>query len=427
MTATVLPYHAIRGRKDSVAVLDVGSSKIACFIAEANEAGELRIIGIGHHHAKGIRGGVLIDSKEAEKSVASAVELAEKMAGVTIDNVMVMLNFPDMQSHLIHVELNIAGNAVTEQDIADMLREGCRTVQRDDREIIHSFITQYQLDGAKGIRDPRTMYGMVLQADIHIITVDKGKLVNLANMISRCHLDIAEFVAAPYAVGLGCLEEDEKDLGVAVIDMGATETGLAIFHGGGLVYQTILPIGGAHITKDLAQCLPTGLHHAERIKTLHGGVLASSSDAQHMVQVPPMGEEEGEEMSVPRTHIIQIIRPRVEEIFELLNERIKASGLEALIGGHVVLTGGASQLVGVRELASSLLARQVRLGKPKPFAGLAESVSSGGFSGVVGMLCYAKQRSFEELLHHSYAKPKKMQQGAFGLGQLGEWMKKKLK
>ncbi len=423
MSATAIPYQSIRGRKDSVAVLDIGSSKIACFIAEPDEKGELRITGIGHHHARGIKGGVLTDTKEAEKSVAAAVELAEKMAGVTVDNLMVNVNFPDMLSHIVHVDLNIAGNAVTEQDIVDILREGCRSMQRDGREIIHSFITHYQLDGAKGIRDPRHMYGMMLQADVHIISVDKGKLYNLANMISRCHLDISEFVAASYASGLGCLEDDERDLGVAVIDMGAHETAIAIFNGGGMVYQTIIPIGGQHVTKDLAQCLPTSLQHAERIKTLYGGVIATASDSQHMVHVPPIGEDDaGEDASLPRSQIIQIIRPRMEEIFEIAVERIRASGMEAIIGGHIVLTGGASQLVGVRELASNILGRQVRLAKPKAFAGLAESVSSAGFSSAIGMLIYAKTRSFEELLKYNIDN-KKSQHGFMGIGALKKWFK----
>jgi cell division protein FtsA len=424
MSATAIPYQSVRGRKDSVAVLDIGSSKIACFIAEPDEKGELRIIGIGHHHAKGIKCGVITDTKEAEKSVSTAVELAEKMAGVTVDNIMININFPDMQSHLVHVDLNIAGNAVTEQDIMDIMVEGCNSVERDGREVIHSFITQYQLDGAKGIRDPRCMYGMMLQADVHLISVDKGKLYNLSNMISRCHLDISEIVASPYVSGLGCLEDDERDLGVAVIDMGALETTIAIFNGGGMAYQTIIPIGGQHVTKDLAQCLPTSLQHAERIKTLYGGVLATASDAQHMVHVPPIGEEDaGEDASLPRAQIIQIIRPRMEEIFEIAKERISLSGMESIIGGHVVLTGGASQLVGVRELASNILARQVRLAKPKAFSGLAESVSTGGFSASVGMLIYAKTRSFEELLKYNHYKNKKS--GGLKLNKMFNWLKTK--
>jgi cell division protein FtsA len=355
--------------------------------------------------------------------VAAAVEHAEKMAGVTLDNIMVNISFADMKSHIVHVDLNIAGNAVTEQDIIDIMREGCRLVGREDREIIHSFITQYQLDGAKNIRDPRFMYGMTLKSDVHVISVDKGKLCNLTNMISRCHLDISEFVASPYVAGLGCLEDDERDLGIAVIDMGASETTLAIFNGGGMIYQSIIPIGGQHVTKDLAQCLPTSLQHAERIKTLHGSVVATASDAQHMVHVPPIGEEDADDASVPRSLIIQIIRPRIEEIFELVNEHIKSSGLQNIVGGHVVITGGASQLVGVRELASSMLARQVRIAKPKTFAGLAESVSTGGFSSAVGMLIYAKSRSFEELLKYNYQHKKS--NNIFTLAKLNNWLKGK--
>jgi cell division protein FtsA len=166
------------------------------------------------------------------------------------------------------------------------------------------------------------------------------------------------------------------------------------------------------------------LQHAERIKTLYGGVLATASDTQHMVHVPPIGEENaGEDASLPRAQIIQIIRPRMEEIFEIAKERIKASGMEAMIGGHIVLTGGASQLVGVRELASNILARQVRLAKPKAFSGLAESVSTGGFSASVGMLIYAQTRSFEELLKYNHHKNKKS--GGLKFNQMFNWLKTK--
>ncbi len=394
-----LHYHSIKSQKGSVAVLDIGSSKIACFIAEPNAQGELHIIGIGHHHAQGLRGGTVTDSHSAEASIAAAVSLAEKMAGATVDNVMVNLSLPDIRSHLMHVELNISGGAVSEQDISDILREGCQAVDQENRQIIHCFVTQYQLDGAKGIRDPRNMYGMMLKADLHVITVDQRKMVNLANTISRCHLDIAEFIASPYAAGLGCLEADEQELGVMMIDMGAFATSVALFSAESNTYNFVIPLGGAHVTKDLSQGLSTGITHAERLKTLYGSVLASANDEQSMVHVPLIGEEHStDETTVSRAQLVSIIRPRVEEIFELIYAHLEDNHMLACIGQYVVLTGGGSQLVGVRELATSIFGKQVRLAKPRAFLGLAESVSSAGFSAAVGMLHYAGNRPFEETL-----------------------------
>jgi cell division protein FtsA len=419
-------YHSIKGRKGSVAVLDVGSSKIACFIAEPNEQGELQIVGIGHHHAQGIRAGTITDSHAAEASIAAAVSLAEKMAGgVTVDNVMVNLALPDIRSHLMHVDLNISGGSVSEQDISDILREGCQSVAEENQQIIHCFATQYQLDGAKGIRDPRHMYGMMLKADLHVITVDSRKVLNLANTISRCHLDIAEFVASPHAAGLGCLEPDEQELGVTLIDMGAAETSVALFSGGANIYSFVIPIGGAHVTKDLAQGLSTGIAHAERLKSLHGSVLASANDEQSMVHVPLIGEENAnEETTVPRAQLVSIIRPRVEEIFELILDHLEEHHLLHSMGQHVVLTGGASQLVGVRELATTMFGKQVRLGKPKAFAGLAESVSSAGFSAAVGMLHYARSRPFEEALLHPSERQRSLGSGQ-GVKRLLGWLKER--
>ncbi len=397
MTAS-LGYQSVKGRRDTVAVLDIGSSKIACFIAEPDEHEELRIIGIGHTHAQGVRGGLITDSRAAETSIIGAVNLAEQMAGVTLDNVMVNLSLPQLHSHAMHVELNISGNEVTDKDISDILKEGCRSVSRDDREIIHCFVTQYQLDGAKNIRDPRNMYGMTLKADVHVISVNNSVLLNLSNTLSRCHLDIAEFVAAPYMSGYGCAENDERDLGVVVIDIGATETNLALFANGANVYSTCVPIGGHHVTKDLAHFLSTSIAQAERIKTLHGGVYASAQDAQHNIHVPRIGEEDdtGDDAYISRADLVNIIHPRMEELCELLLEKIDGSHMQQFVGAPVIITGGGAQLMGVREMVAEMFGAKVRIGKPKFFPGLAESVSGTPFSSSVGMLYYATNRPFED-------------------------------
>ncbi len=423
MTTITPSYQSIRGRKQSVAVLDIGSSKIACFIAEPDEQDHLVITGIGHHHARGIRAGTVTDSHAAEASIAAAVNLAENMAEATIDNVMVNLSLPEMMSHQMHVDLNISGNAVSDQDISDILREGTQSVMQDDQEVLHCFVTQYQLDGAKGIRDPRNMFGMALKADLHVITADKRKLVNLANTVSRCHLDISDFVASPYAAGLGCLQSDEQELGVTVIDMGASTTGIAIFQGGANCLIDVIPLGGGHVTKDLAQGLSTSLGHAERIKTLHGSVLSAANDDQHMIPVPAIGdEEESEETTIARSTLVNIIRPRIEEIFEMVYDRLEQKDMLQTMGQHVVLTGGGSQLVGVRELATTIFGKQVRIGKPRLFPGLAESVSGAGFSGTVGLLFHAQERPFEDALYHS---ADRSYYAGLGLHRMLNWFKER--
>ncbi len=416
-----LGYQSIKGIRDSIGVLDIGSHKIACLIAEPDEEGNLHITGIGHTSAKGLRGGTIIDSKAAEQSIVTAVNMAEQMAGGTLDNVMVNLSLPNIHSQTMQVELNIAGGSVSDQDISDILHEACQSVANPTREIIHCFVTHYQLDGAKGIRDPRSMYGMLLKADVHVITVDKHSLVNLSNTISRCHLDIAEFIVSPHAAALGCLESDECELGVTVIDMGATETGFSIFHGGANVFSGVVPIGGNHVTKDLAQGLSTGISHAERLKTLHGSVLASANDDQQMIHVPRMGdyEEIAEDSQVPRAELIHIIHPRLDEMFELILDHIDAAQMAHFMGQNVVLTGGGSQLVGVRELVTDMYSKQVRIGKPKLFPGLAESVSGPAFAAPIGMLHYAINRPFEDAL----ITDARSRRNYGGLGRLVQWFK----
>ncbi len=418
--APLLPYHSIKGRKGSVAVLDIGSSKIACFIAEPDEQGALHITGIGHHHAEGIRAGVVTDTKAAQASIGAAVSLAENMADVTLDNVIVSVGLAEMRSHLRQVQLNISGSAVSERDIADILREGCQSIADPQQEILHALVTQYQLDGAKNIRDPRNMYGMLLKADMHMITVDKRSMLNLASTISRCHLDIAEFIASPYVAGLGCLQADEQELGALVIDMGAMETGVALFRGNEHLYSHVVPIGGYHVTRDIAQGLATGMSHAERLKTLHGSVLAAANDDQAMIHVPPIGEEaDGDDTMIPRAELVNIIRPRIEETFELIYDHLEEANILKQAGQHMVITGGASQLVGVRELATSLFGRQVRMGKPTSYPGLAESVSGAGFSGAVGMLRYVENRPFEDMLQGHTSKAST----PFGVRQLYQWLR----
>lgn len=419
------PGQSIRGHKDSIAVLDIGSSKIACFIAEPDGHGVMSIIGIGHHHAKGIRASTVTDSRAAETSIAAAVNMAEQMAQVTVDNVLVSLSSPDISSHQRHVELNIAGNSVTDQDIAEILSEAAKSLHLDNRQLIHSFLTQYQLDGAQGIRDPRNMYGNSLKAEIHMMTADQRKLINLANTVSRCHLDVAEFMAAPHAAGLGCLQQDERELGVTVIDMGAETTSVVLYAEGAICYCTVVPLGANHVTRDLAQGLSTTIHHAERIKNLHGSVLAAANDEQHMVPIPPMDEEtELEETSVPRTTLVNIIHPRIEEIFELVYDRIEDANMLPLMHQHrhIVLTGGGSQLVGVRELVATIFSKQVRIGKPRLFPGLAESVSGPGFSAPVGMLFWASERPMEDRLLRKSLYSSRSHHG-FSLTKLASWLK----
>jgi cell division protein FtsA len=227
-----------------------------------------------------------------------------------------------------------------------------------------------------------------LTARLHLVDAAQSSLRSLGACLARCDLEVEELVSAPFAAGLATLVEDEKQLGVAVVDMGGGTTSLAVFHEGHLVHTAQLPVGGWNVTNDLARGLSTPIAHAERLKTLHGGAFASPEDEKEWLPVPMVGEEEDHIARIPRAMVINIIRPRLEETFELLRDRLEGAGIGDAAGRRVVLTGGASQLVGVRELAARILDRQVRLGRPHPVRGLPETASGPAFAGPVGLLAW---------------------------------------
>lgn len=383
----------------SIAVLDIGTAKIACFIAYIDSAGEIKIAGIGHQLSKGIRAGVITDFAEAETSITNAVHAAEQMAGGTVESVIVSLSGGNLNSRNVTVEMSLFGEEVTDRDIMDIIEQARASIAHNEHEILHSVPVSYYLDGARGIVDPRKMFGKKLGADVHMITGMAGVMHNLSHCVGRCHLNVDEFIAAPYASALACLDEDEKQLGVTLIDMGAGSTSFCVVAGGKNVYTDCVPIGGMHVTNDIARGLSTSLSHAERLKTLHGSAIVTVSDDQIMVDVPPLGEEDSDEGNIlPRSMLVGVIRPRLEEIFEMIRSKIEMSNVAALAGKRVVLTGGASQLLGVRELAGNILGKQVRLGRPRMLSGLAESVSGPAFATALGMLEYKVNKPREEQL-----------------------------
>lgn len=388
-----------------IAALDIGTTKVACLIARVLEHGGIEVVGVGHQIARGIKSGAITDIAEAETSIVAAVHAAEQMVGETIEDIIVSVSGSAVKSRNVAVELQVLADGVSDQDIADLIHEGCGSLDDAEREILHCFPTHYVLDGTRGIRDPRGMIGKTLGSELQVITAKNSYLRNISNCLARCHLNISEFVLAPHASALAVLEQDEMDLGVTLIDMGGGMTSFSVFVGGKNVYCDAVMIGGNHVTNDIAQGLSTSLSHAERLKTLHGSAVASAKDADVMIDVPQLGEreEEDEPTTMPRSMLVGVVRPRMEEIFELIRDKIESSGVDKIAGRRCVLTGGASQMLGVSDLASKMLNKQVRKGKPVPIPGLAEAASGPAFSTSIGMLEYAAKRPWEEdiLLHES--------------------------
>lgn len=401
--------RAIQG--STVAALDIGSSKIACFIARSDGDGPPRVIGIGHQLAEGIRNGTVANMEALQQSISAAVATAEQMAGENIERVTVNVPGTQLLSQTINIELPLNSREVNENDIQRIMSQAQNMVPEDKHghplELIHAIPTHYTLDQQKGIRDPLGMIGSDLHTQLHLVAGAFGPVRTLVTAVARCHLEIEKLVAAPYASGLACLVEDEMDLGSLVIDLGAGTTSFAVFFDGNVVFTDGIAVGGSHVTNDIARGLTTTLTHAERLKTLYANAVSSTMDEREIIDVPQIGEEEPEHANhIPKSHLIRIVQPRLEEIFELVRAKMDKSGFHEVAGRRVVLTGGASQLPGIREMAQRVLDKQVRLGRPlrvaRPFpansknngasfTGLAEATSGPAFSTTAGLLAVAMQ------------------------------------
>jgi len=302
--------------------------------------------------------------------------------------VIVNLSCGQPDSRQLHIQWGIGGRAVTDQDLRAILHEGRRRTAEDGRETVHAIPLAFTVDATPGVEDPRSMICDTLGARLHMVSASQASLRNLGACLLRCDLEVEELVSAPFAAGLATLVDDEKQLGATVIDMGGGTTSLAVFSEGHLVHTAQVAIGGGQVTNDLATVLATPLTHAERIKTLHGSVHGGSDDDREFLPVPLLGEDEHAIARIPRSMVVNIIKPRLEETFELVRERLDAAALGREGGTRVVLTGGGSQMVGAREMAARILDRQVRIGRPLPVRGLAEAASGPAFASAIGLLLW---------------------------------------
>ncbi|MEM6847417.1 MAG: cell division protein FtsA [Pseudomonadota bacterium] len=391
--------HVAPTRASTVAVMDIGSAKIACLIAKLKPSPEdevlpgrthaVEVIGYGYQQSRGVKSGAIVNLEKAEAAVRRAVDSAEQMAGVTIESLIVTQTAGRLGSEAFSATVDLDHGAVREGDVRRVLAASGRHQITKGRSALHALPVGYTLDGLDGIKDPRGMVGDRLGVDVNLVTADRAAQDNLALAIHRCHLDVAGVVAAPYAAGLAALVDDEGELGAVCIDIGAGTSSIAIFSDGNLVHVDAIAIGSHHVTMDIAHGLSIRIDEAERLKTLHGSAIADSSDERTVLTIHPIGEEDGSApRQIRRLTLNQIIRPRIDEILELLRARLASSGFAGRIGRSVVLTGGGSQLTGMTDVAETIFARRVRLGRPLGVKGLPIAARGAAFSGVVGCLIY---------------------------------------
>jgi cell division protein FtsA len=412
----------LSGRKDAqsrrsgiVTVLDVGSSKVCCVVAKLKprEEGQLlkgrthqaRVIGIGHQKSQGVKSGVVVDLDRAEHAVRLAVDAAERMAGLTVDSLIVNLTAGRLKSKSFSATINLGGHEVDAADIKRVLAAGAKQALKAEREVVHSLPVAFSLDAERGMRDPRGMVGDTLGVDMHVLTGDSAPLRNLELCINRSHLSVERMVATPYASGLAALVDDELEMGAACIDMGGGTTTISVFADGKFVHGDAIPVGGSHVTMDMAKGLSTRLEDAERLKVMHGSALPGSADDRDLVSIQPIGSDDGEApLQIPRSVMTRIIRARIEETLEILRDRLNKSGYGNAVGKRVVLTGGASQLSGLPEAARRILGRNVRIGRPLGVAGLPEAAKGPAFATAVGLLIYPQVASFESAQASGFAR-----------------------
>src|SRR3954449_12920836 len=414
-----------------VASLDIGTSKVACMIARLkpcppNDAlrgrsHAVELIGYSQIQSRGVKAGSVVDLAECEQAVRQAVALAERMAKVHVESVLLSVSGGRLQGCLIEAAADIKGGAVTQADISRVTSTGMRHATAEGRTVLHALPVGYALDGVKGIRDPKGMVARQFGVDMNVVTADATVARNLMLVVERCHLDVEAMASGPYVAGLSVLTDDEADIGAAVIEMGAGTTTMAIYSGGRFVHASGFALGGQHITMDLARGLGACIADAERIKTLYGTVLTGGSDARELMSVPSAGDDRDTPQVVSRATIANIVRHRVEEIFEMVRDRLGDSPFAAEPRARVVLSGGASQLTGIPELASRILSRPVRVGRPLGFGRLPNEAKSASFAVPSGLLVYPQ---YAHLEHVEPRHTRQLRTGTDGyFGKVGRWLR----
>jgi cell division protein FtsA len=379
------------GRAPLIAAVDLGASKVSCFIMKPDGVRRadqtLTTAGVGYVQSRGVRGGAIVNTEEAVDAIARAVERAETMAGLSVSGVTVATSGGQLQSARVTGQVSIGARPITEADCSRAIAQALANLRLPGRRPIHFLPIAWSVDAQKGVRDPRSMFGRTLGLELLVVSISDSAFNTLGYCVERAHLQFEGAVAAPFASALAAVEEDEMELGCICVDMGGGSTSVAVFSNGALVHVDSLPVGGAHVTADIARGLSTTVAGAERIKTLHGSAIASANEDREMIEAPPRGDDPGAGPVVaPRSLLKGIIQPRVEETLELLRERLKAAGAPMEPGAGMVLTGGASQLAGVREVAVRVFDRPVRLGRPRRTPHLADAASGPAFCAAAGVL-----------------------------------------
>jgi cell division protein FtsA len=408
-------------RHGLIAALDIGTTKTVCMIAQSlgrsnnrsdidHPLSQVKILGVGETETKGIRKGTIYDMHQAEIGIRAALDKAEENIATPVKQVIINVSAGNPESHLHRSSIHV-GSVVDEGHIQTLYDRSVREFDHKGRYTIHAIPTDFTVDGASGVLNPREMRADALAMDVLFITAELPPLRNLGTCVEKCHIQLEGRILTPYASALSVLVPDEKLSGTVCIDMGGETTSIAVFNNSRLIHADVIPLGGCHITRDIAQVLSTPLSAAEKLKQTKGSAIRWMSDEKELIEIPVLGDGDDEIPNfekIPRSHLTEVIRPRLEEIFENVQQRLQRSGVACAMNSRIVLTGGASQMTGVSDVVSSMLGRKPRLASPPHVQGLPDHYSKPAYATCLGLVC-AAFNPLEELTVHTlrHTKPVK--------------------
>jgi cell division protein FtsA len=395
----------IREDKNLIVGLDIGTSKIVAIVAELQPEGSLKVIGLGQHASRGLKKGVVINIDSTVQAIQRALEEAELMADCKISSVFTGIAGSHIKSLNSHGMVKIKDAEVTQTDVDRVIETARAIALPSDQQILHILTQEFIIDGQEDVREPISMSGMKLEVKVHIVTGAVSAAQNIVKCIKRCGLEVSDLILQPLASSVSVLTEDEKELGVCLVDIGGGTTDIAVFKQGAIRHTAVVPIAGDQITNDVAVAFRTPTLSAEEIKIKYGCALRQLADPREVVEVPGVDGRDARQLSLQT--LAEVIEPRVVELYEFVLGELRRSGMEEMIASGIVITGGASMMRGMVDLGEEIFHMPVRLGLPRYVGGLSEVVSNPRYATGVGLILMGKQQVERQIQGN-------MESGSFG-------------
>ena len=388
----------VKEDKNLIVGLDIGTSKIVAIVAELQPEGSVKVIGLGQHISRGLKKGVVVNIESTMQSIQRALEEAELMANCKINTVFTGIAGSHIKSLNSHGMVKIKDAEVSQMDVDKVIETARAIALPADQQILHILTQEFIIDGQEDVREPLGMSGMKLEVKVHIVTGAVAAAQNIVKCIKRCGIEVSDLILQPLASSLAVLTEDEKELGVCLVDIGGGTTDIAVFKQGAIRHTAVVPIAGDQMTNDIAVAFRTPTQAAEDIKVKHGCALRQLADAREIIEVPGVDGREAKQLSVQT--LAEVLEPRIVELYELVLSELRRSGMEDMIASGIVITGGSAMMRGMVELGEEVFHMPVRMGLPRYVGGLSEVVGNPRFATAVGLVLMGKQQ-IEKMLNEN--------------------------